>query len=116
MKIRFMLIIAFFLSATPMFAKTVHIYCDKDTPQIVFGAQELKAALNDEFRRRAAEWGRQGVLAVVIHPGWVRTDMGGASADLSVAESTSGVRALLAELTIDQHGRFWTWDGREHPW
>ncbi len=77
---------------------------------------DSKAALNDEFRRRAADWGHRGVVAVVIHPGWVRTDMGGAGASLSVTESVQGIRRLVAGLEEDHHGRFWTWDGREHPW
>lgn len=77
---------------------------------------ESKAALNDEFRRRAPAWGEYDVIAVVVHPGWVRTDMGGDSAPLSVAESVSGMRDLFAGLSDSDHGRFWTWDGREHPW
>jgi NAD(P)-dependent dehydrogenase (short-subunit alcohol dehydrogenase family) len=77
---------------------------------------ESKAVLNDEFRRRADDWGRRGVIAVVVHPGWVRTDMGGDSAPLSVEESAAGMRTLFAGLTATDHGRFWTWDGREHPW
>ncbi len=77
---------------------------------------ESKAVLNDEFQRRAADWGRRNVIAVVVHPGWVRTDMGGDSAPLSVEESAAGMRTLFAGLTPTEHGRFWTWDGREHPW
>jgi NAD(P)-dependent dehydrogenase (short-subunit alcohol dehydrogenase family) len=77
---------------------------------------ESKAALNDEFRLRGDDWRALGVIAVVVHPGWVRTDMGGASATLSVAESATGMRHLLAGLGEAEHGRFWTWDGQEHPW
>jgi len=77
---------------------------------------ESKAVLNDEFRRREAAWAARGVIAVVVHPGWVRTDMGGSSAPLSVEESVEGVRRLIGGLTRDQHGRFWTWDAHEHPW
>ena len=77
---------------------------------------DSKAALNDAFRELAPAWGRQGVIAIVMHPGWVRTDMGGASASLSVAESVTGIRQVIAHLTVKAHGRFWTWNGREHPW
>ncbi|MBT8192753.1 MAG: SDR family NAD(P)-dependent oxidoreductase [Acidimicrobiia bacterium] len=77
---------------------------------------DSKEALNLEFRNRADDWRGRGALAIVVHPGWVRTDMGGSSAPLSVEESATGVRDLIANLTPEQHGRFWTWDGREHPW
>src|SRR5712692_7072192 len=77
---------------------------------------DSKAALNDAFRALAPEWGKQGVMAIVMHPGWVRTDMGGASASLSAAESVTGMRQVIAHLTVAAHGRFWTWNGREHPW
>lgn len=77
---------------------------------------ESKAVLNDQFQLRSDDWGASGVIAVVVHPGWVRTDMGGDSAPLSVEESATGMRSLLADLGEADHGRFWTWDGREHPW
>ena len=77
---------------------------------------ESKAALNDRFRERAPDWGAEGLIAIVMHPGWVRTDMGGRSATLSVEESVTGMRRVIAGLTPVEHGRFWTWDGREHEW
>ena len=77
---------------------------------------ESKAALNDRFRELAPSWEAEDLIAIVMHPGWVRTDMGGRSATLSVAESVTGMRRVIASLTAAEHGRFWTWDGREHPW
>ena len=77
---------------------------------------ESKAALNDRFRAVERDWRAAGCLAVVIHPGWVRTDMGGASASISVEESARGIRRVMEDLDESGHGRFWTWDGREHPW
>jgi NAD(P)-dependent dehydrogenase (short-subunit alcohol dehydrogenase family) len=77
---------------------------------------DSKAALNDAFRALAPAWGQAGVIAIVMHPGWVRTDMGGAYASLSVAESVTGMRQVIDRLTVAAHGRFWTWNGREHPW
>ena len=77
---------------------------------------DSKAALNDGFRAREAQWRERGCLAVVIHPGWVRTDMGGRNAAVSVEESARGICDLMAGLDASGHGRFWTWEGREHPW
>ncbi len=77
---------------------------------------DSKAVLNDAFRALAPAWGRAGLIAIVMHPGWVRTDMGGASAPLAVEDSVTGIRQVLARLTPAEHGCFWTWDGREHPW
>jgi NAD(P)-dependent dehydrogenase (short-subunit alcohol dehydrogenase family) len=77
---------------------------------------DSKAALNDRFRVLAPAWGRAGLIAIVMHPGWVRTDMGGSYATLSVEESVRGMRQVITRLTPAEHGRFWTWNGREHPW
>jgi NAD(P)-dependent dehydrogenase (short-subunit alcohol dehydrogenase family) len=77
---------------------------------------DSKAALNDALRQLAPAWGREGLIAIVMHPGWVRTDMGGASAPVSVEQSVTGMRQVIARLTSADHGRFWTWNGREHPW
>jgi NAD(P)-dependent dehydrogenase (short-subunit alcohol dehydrogenase family) len=77
---------------------------------------ESKAALNDKFREHAPAWGSRGITAIVMHPGWVRTDMGGRSASLSPQASVSGIRNVLAGLRPEDHRRFLTWDGREHPW
>ncbi len=82
------------------------------TPRGLYG--ESKALLNDRFRERAPAW--RGVVAIVMHPGWVRTRMGGAGATLSVTESVGPMRETIARLGPDDHGRFLTFDGREHPW
>ena len=77
---------------------------------------DSKAALNDAFRERADAWAARGVRAAVMHPGWVRTDMGGPGAPVSVEESARGIRAVAAGLTREQHGGFFTWRGDVHPW
>ena len=77
---------------------------------------DSKAALNDRFREHAEAWRARGVTAVVMHPGWVRTDMGGPGAPVGVEESAAGIRSVLEALTPADHGKFLTWQGREHPW
>jgi len=51
-----------------------------------------------------------------IHPGWVQTDMGGPEADISPQESASSIISFIDNLTMEQSGRFWQWNGEEHPW
>lgn len=77
---------------------------------------ESKARLNDRFRERSEEWAQAGVIAIVVHPGWVKTDMGGPGASITVSQSANGIKSVLDDLTEADHGKFLTWDGRIHPW
>ena len=77
---------------------------------------DSKAALNDAFRAHAPAWAARGVTAIVMHPGWVQTDMGGAGAPVSVHDSAQGIRAVVDDLKSSNHGKFLTWLGDEHPW
>ena len=56
-----------------------------------------------------------GIAVGIYHPGWVRTDMGGGVADISVEESADGLMARFAALNMSNTGCFETWDGRAHP-
>lgn len=75
-----------------------------------------KAALNMITRKMSHELGKNGITAVAVHPGWVQTDMGGASATLTVPESARGILTVAAGLTAKQSGQFFTYAGKEHPW
>jgi NAD(P)-dependent dehydrogenase (short-subunit alcohol dehydrogenase family) len=77
---------------------------------------DSKAALNDRFRERAKDWSEKDISAVVMHPGWVRTDMGGENADISVDESVSSIFSFVEGMSSSDHGRFVTWEGSDHPW
>ena len=74
-----------------------------------------KAALNSVLKDAALAWDGRAVC-VALHPGWVRTDMGGAGADLDVADSVAGIRRTLAGLTAADHGGFFSHDGTPLPW
>ena len=75
-----------------------------------------KAALNMGVRRLAAELGARGITVVAMHPGWVRTDMGGVAAPLQPPDAVRGMLAVLERLTPAQGGRFYAHDGSELPW
>lgn len=75
-----------------------------------------KAALNSASRILASRLATQGVTLVCMHPGWVKTDMGGASAPTDVTESVSGIRQVIANLKIEQAGQFFTYQGKTLPW
>jgi NAD(P)-dependent dehydrogenase (short-subunit alcohol dehydrogenase family) len=75
-----------------------------------------KAALNAAMRSLAIDLRDQGVIVVVLHPGWVRTDMGGSGAPLSPQDSVAGMRALIDLLKPSQSGHFFGYDGAEIPW
>ncbi|MFB6099276.1 MAG: SDR family oxidoreductase [Salinibacter sp.] len=75
-----------------------------------------KAALNMCTRLQAEALRDDNVIAVALHPGWVRTDMGGSSARLSPEESVENMIGVVANLSLDDSGRFLTHDGRELPW
>lgn len=75
-----------------------------------------KAALNSGVRSLSHELGSRDIVCVLLHPGWVRTDMGGRSAPIEPKVSIGGMRAVIARLTPSDNGRFLGYDGGEIPW
>ena len=75
-----------------------------------------KAAVLNLGRNLAVDLAPQGISVGVYHPGWVRSDMGGSQADISLQQSARGLAARFAALGPDTTGCFETWDGRAHPY
>ncbi len=75
-----------------------------------------KAALNAVVRSLTVDLKDRGVTAVVFHPGWVSTDMGGDSAPVTPETSVHGLREAIEGLSLADSGRFLNYDGTEIPW
>jgi NAD(P)-dependent dehydrogenase (short-subunit alcohol dehydrogenase family) len=75
-----------------------------------------KATENMYSRALAWDPETEGITVIAIHPGWVRTDMGGPDAHLSSEQSAAGILAVTAALKSADNGKFFTWEGDEYPW
>lgn len=75
-----------------------------------------KAALNMLSVKTAAALRSEGIGLVMLHPGWVQTDMGGPTAPLTIDESVEAIVATVDRLSFNDTGRFVRWDGQDHPW
>ncbi len=75
-----------------------------------------KAALNIGFKSFAIDTKSKGVTSLVMHPGWVMTDMGGPNALITVEQSVSGLLNTIDNATLEQSGNFYGWEGNIIPW
>jgi len=75
-----------------------------------------KAALNSVIKTASIELGARGIVCMSLHPGWVRTDMGGPAADLAVAESVASMRRVIAAANRSHNGRFLNFNGEQLEW
>ncbi len=74
-----------------------------------------KAAAINLGRNLATDLAPRGVAVGIYHPGWVRTDMGGAGADIDIDTAVAGLRDRFAELGPATTGCFLRHDGSAHP-
>ncbi|PRC93340.1 SDR family oxidoreductase [Solimicrobium silvestre] len=73
-----------------------------------------KAALNSVLLDVAHSFPE--MVSIAMHPGWVRTEMGGAGATLSGEQSAAGIRATIAARTKQDNGTFYNYDGTQLTW
>ena len=76
-----------------------------------------KAALNDALKIASLQTRRAACVA--LHPGWVRTDMGGAEAAIDPERSVHGMRQILAQAAAAHesfNGSFYQYDGTALDW
>ena len=74
-----------------------------------------KAAVNSVMKDASVALAGRA-LCVAFHPGWVRTEMGGAGADIDASESIAGMRRALAALRPEDTGSFLNYDGTPLAW
>ena len=75
-----------------------------------------KAALNAAMKSIAIDLADQSIGVLVLHPGWVKTDMGGPNALIDAQQSVAGMRQVIAQFTLAQSGSFLKYDGSSLPW
>ncbi len=75
-----------------------------------------KAALNAGLKSAALDLRSRGITVLALHPGWVRTIMGGPEAEMDAVESVRRMRKLLDGVDADSSGGFFGPDGERIPW
>ncbi len=75
-----------------------------------------KAAVNAVMKSASVDLRRQGITTVILHPGWVKTDMGGPNAEITTQQSVTHMRAILDRVTPADNGHFFDIDGSIIPW
>jgi NAD(P)-dependent dehydrogenase (short-subunit alcohol dehydrogenase family) len=75
-----------------------------------------KAAVNMVAKLAHTDLSPSGIRVITLHPGWVRTDMGGPNAEVDVAHSVAGMRRVIAERQAHPGGGFFDYRGQALPW
>jgi NAD(P)-dependent dehydrogenase (short-subunit alcohol dehydrogenase family) len=89
---------------------------DDNTSGGAYAYRSSKAALNAVNKSLSIDLRPRGITCVVLHPGWVRTAMGGAGALITPQQSVTGMRRIIDGATPSHSGRFFNYDGQEIPW
>ena len=75
-----------------------------------------KAAVNSVMHGLSKEWAKDSIAVGIYHPGWVKTDMGGAGAPITPQDSVKGLRAQIAKLSAANSGAYLDFQGKEIAW
>lgn len=75
-----------------------------------------KAALNAVTKSLSIDLKPLNITVIAIHPGWVKTDMGGANALIDPETSVNGIRQIISQLTLTDTGSFFKYNGTRLPW
>jgi NAD(P)-dependent dehydrogenase (short-subunit alcohol dehydrogenase family) len=89
---------------------------DDNTSGGAYEYRASKAALNMVTRSLALDYAGEGFVCVVLHPGWVQTDMGGSGAPVKPEDSISGMLRIIGRLSPEYNGEFLDFTGASLPW
>lgn len=81
-----------------------------------YSYRSSKAALNAAMKSLSIDLHAEGISVLLLHPGWVKTRMGGENALVTPEQSVSGMRHIIETTTLKDSGRFLAFDGRELSW
>ena len=81
-----------------------------------YGYRASKAAVNAVGKSLAVDLAPRGIAVLLLHPGYVATDMVGGKGDVQPGESAAGLMERIDELGIDDSGSFWHAKGDPLPW
>jgi NAD(P)-dependent dehydrogenase (short-subunit alcohol dehydrogenase family) len=75
-----------------------------------------KTAVNQVVKSLSIDLADRGISVISLHPGWVKTDMGGPNAEISTDTSVSGLKGILQSAGLAQSGQFIEFNGSSIPW
>lgn len=75
-----------------------------------------KSALNSAAKSLSIDWKADGIAVLMLHPGWVRTDMGGSNAKLDIDTSVSKMLDVINSLDMGKTGTFLNYEGKKLEW
>ena len=75
-----------------------------------------KSALNSAAKSLSIDWKEDGISILILHPGWVKTDMGGNSAKLEIPDSISQMIRVINDLNLTNSGSFVNYAGKKLEW
>jgi NAD(P)-dependent dehydrogenase (short-subunit alcohol dehydrogenase family) len=75
-----------------------------------------KSALNMAVSCLSMDLKSRGVACVLLHPGWVKTDMGGPNAAIEIPDSIAGMKAVIDRVGAADSGKFFDYQGQAIPW
>lgn len=78
--------------------------------------RSTKTAVNMVMKSLSIDLKPRGIASTILHPGWVRTEMGGPNGLIDAPESVAGLRRVIENLTLENSGRFVAYDGKEIAW